>query len=165
MSIRGDLLTQEENEEFERISKVKQVREDVVTTSIVMIIWVILFSGSALLTGHYDMTHNDLQYPFIVLMIIFLFLSPVPILMARRAQIRAEEARDSRVTAFKERINYKQRLRSGHSGGGSSASRRQMQHEWYGDNPDLGWQDRERAEMFGLDVETYRSNVLENDRD
>ncbi|RXZ72765.1 hypothetical protein [Agromyces albus] len=44
-------------------------------------------------------------------------------------------------------------------------SKRQMQHEWYGSHSELDWRDREQAEALGLDVETYISNVLENDRD
>lgn len=44
-------------------------------------------------------------------------------------------------------------------------SRRQMQHEWYGDHSELNWRHREQAEMFGMDADTYVSNFLENDKD
>ncbi|WP_159600579.1 hypothetical protein, partial [Agromyces humi] len=44
-------------------------------------------------------------------------------------------------------------------------SRRQMQHEWYEGHSELDWRDRQRAEMYGMDVDTYISNVLENDKD
>ncbi|ARK05995.1 hypothetical protein B8281_16000 [Cellulosimicrobium sp. TH-20] len=46
-----------------------------------------------------------------------------------------------------------------------SKSKRQMQHEWYGDRRGLNWRDRERAETSDLDAETYISNVLEDDKD
>lgn len=165
MSVRSELLTEEENKEFELINKVKPTRNDVVRVSIVYAVWMILTFGSVISVAHYDATGDDLQYPFIALMIVCLLLTALPILMGWRADIRAKEARDKRVATFKKRIRYERRSRPGYSGGSSAVSRRQMQHEWYGDNPDLDWQDRERAEMFGLDVETYRSNMLENDRD
>lgn len=44
-------------------------------------------------------------------------------------------------------------------------SRRQMQHEWYEGHSELDWRDRERGELYGIDVETYIANVLENDKD
>lgn len=44
-------------------------------------------------------------------------------------------------------------------------SRRQMQHEWYGDHSELNWQHREQAKIFGMDADTYVSNFLENDKD
>jgi len=54
---------------------------------------------------------------------------------------------------------------SGYGTGYEVKSRRQAQHEWYEGHSELDWRDRERAEMYGLDVDTYISNVLENDRD
>lgn len=44
-------------------------------------------------------------------------------------------------------------------------SKRQMQHEWYEGHSELGWRDREIGELYGIDVDTYISNVLENDKD
>lgn len=44
-------------------------------------------------------------------------------------------------------------------------SRSQLQHEWYGSHSELNWRDRELAEMYGMDADTYKSNVLENDKD
>jgi hypothetical protein len=75
------------------------------------------------------------------------------------------------------RIHYIKRLIDHHGlpgavskggGGGSSdeptMTKRQSQHAWYGDNnQDLNWRDRERAEMYGMDVDTYRNNVKEAD--
>ncbi|MFE6966966.1 hypothetical protein ACFVAJ_17780 [Agromyces sp. NPDC057679] len=53
----------------------------------------------------------------------------------------------------------------GSSGDSATKSKRQMQHEWYGSHSELNWRDRETAEMYGMDVDTYVSNVLENDKD
>ena len=80
---------------------------------------------------------------------------------------RAEKGRARDVDAFLYRIRYRERLRGpGGSGGGSeSTSRRQSQHEWYGDHSELSWRDRETGEMFGMDADTYASNFLENDKD
>lgn len=43
------------------------------------------------------------------------------------------------------------------------STRRQKQHQWYGDNTDLDWRDREQAESWGMDADTYKSNWLESD--
>lgn len=42
-------------------------------------------------------------------------------------------------------------------------TRRQQQHLWYGDNRDLDWRDREQAEAWGMDADTYKSDWLESD--
>ena len=44
-----------------------------------------------------------------------------------------------------------------------SMTRRQQQHLWYRDNSDLDWRDREQAESWGMDSDTYKSNWLESD--
>jgi hypothetical protein len=46
---------------------------------------------------------------------------------------------------------------------GVQLTRRQQQHQWYGDHRDLDWRDRERAEAWGMDADTYKSNWLEAD--
>jgi len=90
---------------------------------------------------------------------------------------RAETSTKRNVEDFLWRIGYSKRTRkeSGVAGPwGSPAvpgdsepttSIRQAQHQWYKDHSELNWRDRERAEMYGMDVETYISNVLENDKD
>ncbi|MBC9954039.1 hypothetical protein ICM05_05175 [Leucobacter sp. cx-42] len=42
--------------------------------------------------------------------------------------------------------------------------RKQQQREWYKERGGLTYRDRERAEEYGLDAETYISNVLEDDK-
>jgi hypothetical protein len=44
-------------------------------------------------------------------------------------------------------------------------SKRQRDHLWYGDHSELNWRDREQAQAWGMDADTYVSNWLENDRD
>jgi hypothetical protein len=42
-------------------------------------------------------------------------------------------------------------------------TRRQKQHRWYSDHRDLDWRDREQAESWGMDADTYKSNWREAD--
>lgn len=44
-------------------------------------------------------------------------------------------------------------------------SKRQRDHLWYGDHSDLTWRDREQAQAWGMDADTYVSNWLEHDKD
>lgn len=82
-------------------------------------------------------------------------------------------ALQKRVDDYLAEIGYAERVRAGRRAGPTSSdddgypskSRRQMQHEWYEDHSELDWRDRERAEMYGMDVNTYINNVLENDKD
>lgn len=43
--------------------------------------------------------------------------------------------------------------------------RKQIQHEWYGDDSELNWRHREQAGIFDMDADTYLSNFLEHDKD
>lgn len=44
-------------------------------------------------------------------------------------------------------------------------SKRQRDHLWYGDHSELNWRDREQAQAWGMDADTYVSNWLEHDKD
>lgn len=94
--------------------------------------------------------------------------APFIVLAMSRA---GRSAAEQRCAEYLEEVNYSQRLsaeRRGHTGargGVPTNTRRQSQHEWYGDNPDLNWRHREQAETYGMDVDTYRNNMLENDKD
>lgn len=90
----------------------------------------------------------------------------------------ARRKADAQLRGFLERVGYASRLddRRVWSGrgrqvpwsdddGGEVLSRRQMQHRWYGDRSELGWRDRELAEAWGMDADTYVSNFLEHDKD
>lgn len=78
-------------------------------------------------------------------------------------------ARAREVDNFLRRIMYSsrsaQRGADGSGEGGALMSRRQMQHQWYGDHPELGRRDRELGETLGVDADTYVSNILEHDKD
>lgn len=62
-------------------------------------------------------------------------------------------------------IGYEQRSDGSLGDDHTWMSTRQMQNQWYGEHSDLDWRDRTRAEMYGMDVDTYISNVLEDDSD
>ncbi|RYB91849.1 hypothetical protein EUA93_17110 [Nocardioides oleivorans] len=49
--------------------------------------------------------------------------------------------------------------------GYDNLSKKQSDHLWYGDHSELNWRDREQAQAWGMDADTYVSNWLENDKD
>lgn len=82
------------------------------------------------------------------------------------------QALRKRVDDYLDEIGYEERLSMGlppetHSTANDNSwkSQRQLQHEWYEGHTELNWRDRELAEVWGLDVETYISNVKENDKE
>lgn len=86
---------------------------------------------------------------------------PIGVVIAR------DSARWARVrrAAYLEQIGYAARTsrRSGAADAGSDddrvLSRREMQAAWYPDRPnDLNWHDRQIAEIYGMDADTYESN-------
>jgi len=87
------------------------------------------------------------------------------------ANIQKERAQD--VTRYLRQIDYYRRRDRRHADGDASdddgyesKSRRQMQHEWYGDHSELDWHDRVLGEALGFDdADTYVSNFLEHDKD
>jgi hypothetical protein len=100
--------------------------------------------------------------------------------LAKSAIAGAEEAEKlTRPNAddFLRKIKYHERVRSGRRPGtahvapvhgddtGPVKSTRQAQHEWYRGHSELDWRDRQRAETYGMDIDTYINNVLENDKD
>lgn len=99
-----------------------------------------------------------------------MLLGWIPVMWAwSRGAENARKARDKRLWEFRKRIGYtdsrKPRLAGEGGGEASSVSRRRMQHEWYEGHSGLNYTDRTRAEMYGMDVDTYISNVAEHDRD
>lgn len=50
-------------------------------------------------------------------------------------------------------------------GHGRTKTRRQIDHEWYGDHRELNWRDRVTGQSLGIDADTYVSNWLEHDKD
>jgi hypothetical protein len=87
----------------------------------------------------------------------------------------ADDHEEQAVRAFLIDVHYYDRARlrrrpgdppvaAARSDDGGSKTTRQLQHEWYEGHSELNWRDREMASIWGLDVETYISNVKENDR-
>lgn len=89
----------------------------------------------------------------------------------------ASESSEDAVRSFLWKIKYSDRVRSGIRPGDPPSSfaqrgedddiksKRQVDHEWYGGHSELNWRDRELGQMYGMDADTYISNVLENDKD
>ena len=75
-----------------------------------------------------------------------------------RALVRHREA-------FLERIGYADREKNMSEDDDYSPTRRQTQHAWYQGHSELNWQDRVRAESYGMDVDSYINNVAEHDKD
>ena len=81
-------------------------------------------------------------------------------------------ALDRARTPFLEQIGYSTRLpaaapsRDEDDDNYPVKSRRQLQHEWYGERSELNWTHRVQAEALGIeDADTYVNNFLESDRD
>lgn len=49
--------------------------------------------------------------------------------------------------------------------GRDNLSKRHRDHLWYGDHFELDWRDREQAQAWGMDADTFVSNWLEHDKD
>lgn len=92
----------------------------------------------------------------------FTFQSEFAVDRAKKDALRA-------VDEYLESIGYANRLertRDSDHDDFQFKSRRQMEHEWYGDDhSELSWQHREQATVLGMDADTYVSNFLENDKD
>jgi hypothetical protein len=78
-------------------------------------------------------------------------------------------ARNRRFGEVSELANRQLRkLRGTHQSNGRNnyvTTERQMQHEWYGGHSELSWRDREMAQIWGMDADTYVSNLKEHDPD
>lgn len=129
--------------------------------------YLVLFAGT-LTNAITDPQGNGGASPSFALFMVCASLGWIPVpCLYMHGIAEATRDRDYKLREFAKSIGYEERLprelRSGGSGYGPT--QRQMQHEWYEGHSELGWQDRTRAEMYGMDVETYISNVAEYDND
>lgn len=76
---------------------------------------------------------------------------------------KAEEYRQREVESTRGRGESRQPTSVRDYDDGPLKSTRQLQHEWYEGHSELNWQDREIAEMYGMDVDTYINNFKEAD--
>jgi hypothetical protein len=80
-----------------------------------------------------------------------------------------EEWRKRLISDYLDRIGFEHRdpeaSRRGSDDGHAYMSKRQRDHLWYGDHSELNWRDREQAQAWGMDADTYVSNWLEHDPD
>lgn len=137
-------------------------------------IWVVLVIGlfvALVVTGsNSDGTVGTRGNPaagiLLTSMVVVMFGGIVLIILIARSEAR--QLLDEERLAYLHQIGYAQRTRpwespSSHSG--YESTRRWSQHRWYEGHSELDYRDRETAEMFGMDADTYVSNFLENDKD
>ncbi|ODT25984.1 MAG: hypothetical protein ABS64_00405 [Microbacterium sp. SCN 69-37] len=173
-------LTKDEREQYARYTHMnnlptsEQLRAHG-PTFIALAVWMVLVIGlfvgfasaGRTAAGSYSARDNpDAAMLLVLALVVMLGGIPVVIMIAVRvgnsalARYRAE---------FLKRIGYESRPTrtspTTSSYDESTKSLRQLQHEWYEGHSELDWRDRERAEMYGIDVDTYINNVLENDKD
>lgn len=164
-------LTSSELKEYERyIEQYGSIRTPILVKTFVVLLWVAWLYATIESFGWVTEMNAMERYLETVRLAIgivqgaFMFFGPVALLgisilagqkaSEKRKQVEVEAARYLRNT-------YRDPLRRSHQGD-SCKSLRRMQHEWYGDHMELDWRHRVRAEMYGLDVDTYLSNVLED---
>lgn len=164
------LLRGDEIEEFEELNKARFASKDRTLLVLACVAYPVLVIAFALLSVRFRDDPQDLGSLFDLLCVAVMFVGWFPIMgIWTDASDRAAREREERLTAFVRRIpGYNDReLRRHYGSGGSPApsSRRQMQHEWYEGHSELDYTDRTRGEMYGMDADTYISNVAEHDRD
>lgn len=164
------LLHENEIEEFEELNKARFASKDRTLFVLVCVAYPVLVVAFALLGVRFRDDPRDLGSLFDLLCVAVMFVGWFPIMgIWGDASERAAQMREERLTAFMRRIpGYSDREMRRHRGNGGppgSSSRRQLQHEWYEGHSELDYTDRVRGEMYGLDVDTYISNVAEHDRD
>lgn len=154
-------LKESEKARFSEINKVERAAEDKARTALSLAGWIALTLLAVTTT-------TLLPYGAAPSVIIFL-LGWIPAAVFHHFGLsKAVKARDARVRAFADSIGYASRFQPSEGGGGGGAgsvSHRWMEHEWYGGHSELNYTDRLRGEMYGMDVETYISNVAEHDKD
>jgi hypothetical protein len=100
-------------------------------------------------------------------MLVCLLLGWIPAVMVLIQE--AERWRLRLVSTYLDSIDFEQRdpqaVRRGYDGSDDHMSKRQRDHLWYGDHSELNWRDREQAQAWGMDADTYVSNWLEHDKD
>ena len=170
------LLTKAERAEYERYSRINNltIREQFRVQAwawVAMIVW-----GAILVVACIIMTLADdavaagagtrsIETASLVLLLMVLLGGGVGVVVITM-HVTTRGLRHRR-EALLERIGYADRVRGMSDGEDaySAPTRRQMQHAWYQGHNELNWQDRERAENYGMDVDSYINNVAEHDKD
>lgn len=169
-----DLLTEAERAEYRRFDHMnnltfrEQFRAHVLT-------WVALFAWAALMIVLcMVVTSTDTTEPagtrargeeitsMVVFLIVLLGGGAGVFVIAKHVGTRA--LRHGR-EALLDRIGYADRVKTVSEDDYYSPTVRQTQHAWYQGHSELNWQDRVRAESYGMDVDSYINNVAEHDKD
>lgn len=163
-------LRDEDRAEYERLDKQSFSPGDLGLLVLSAVAYPVLLIFLAVMSERTKDSPDDLDSLFGFLSIVVLMAGWLPILAAwRRATRNAKKAHEERLWRFGRKTGAIPEFIGQHRGfgGGSSGSgsRRQMQHEWYGGHSELNYTDRVRGEMYGMDADTYISNVAEHDKD
>lgn len=128
--------------------------------------WAAILLPLVLLTAQEDSTPEPHPDPFLWLMLAWLLLGWIPAVVVLIRD--AERWRLRLVTTYLDGIDFEHRDPQAVRGDydwDDYKSKRQRDHEWYGDHSELNWRDREQAQAWGMNADTYVSNWLENDKD
>lgn len=168
------LLTKAERAEYERYSRINNltIREQfrvqarafvplIVWLALTIILWMVFASAEhaeAAGTG----TRGEKTAALAMLLIVALGGGAGVLVITKH--VTTQGLRHGR-EALLERIGYADRVKSISDDDYHSPTLRQTQHAWYQGHSELNWQDRVRAENYGMDVDSYINNVAEHDKD
>lgn len=132
------------------------------------VLWFITVGGAFALAMNEDKTPEPHPDPFLWLMLIVLLGGWIPAAMVMAHEL--DDWRRSVVDRYLDTIGFSGRAVAASASWDNDdrddyKSRRQLNHEWYGAHSELNWRDREQAQAWGMDADTYVSNWLENDKD
>lgn len=134
-------------------------------------LWVAVLVPLVLLMLQEESSPEPHPDPFLWLMVACLLLGWIPAAVVLVKD--AERWRLRLVSTYLDSIDFEQhdpnivRREYGDSDYDDSdhMSKRQRDHLWYGDHSELNWRDREQAQAWGMDADTYVSNWLEDDKE
>ena len=130
-------------------------------------LWFAVLVPLFLLTLEEDKTPEPHPDPFLWLMLACLLLGWIPAVVVLMHD--TERWRLRLVSTFLDSIDFAQRdpkaVGRDYDDSDEYMSTRHRDHLWYGDHSELNWRDREQAQSWGMDADTYVSNWLEHDKD
>lgn len=157
------LLTPDEQGEYARLGDIKRysTREQFAANRVMMTgiaAWLVIGSVYLIAQGSRGSDPRNTVLFLVTSALVLLGFAVIVVLGTPNGK-RAVLARQA---AYLVQIGYASRSertrRAAPGDGHRIKSTRQQQHEWYGENSDLDWQDRKTAEMYGMDADTYKSN-------
>lgn len=130
-------------------------------------LWFVVLAGAFFLMLEEDKKPEPHPDPFLWLMLAVLLLGWIPTVWVL---LRETEVWRKRVVGdFLDSTDFEHRdppaVRRDYEASDDYTLKRQRDHLWYGDHSELNWRDREQAQAWGMDADTYVSNWLEHDKD